>query len=199
MEQKQVKLIGLRVQNNGIIQAAELTPDLLQKRLVLITGETGNGKSTLLNSAKIATAGTDAIKKSDALPDGFVAEALLRDGDIPIYIGVKTDTYTRGEHQGEQNGHREANEQAGKIDNQRVADDPFAIKGIKKAGKMPHPHPCASPKAPGRPVIPECNLDAIQRRITKYGIPYQRNQQKKIQLPGSPDAPPQPSPSARIR
>lgn len=102
MEQKQVKLIGLRVQNNGIIQAAELTPDLLQKRLVLITGETGNGKSTLLNSAKIATAGTDAIKKSDALPDGFVAEALLRDGDIPIYIGVKTDTYTRGEHQGEQ-------------------------------------------------------------------------------------------------
>ena len=44
MEQKQVKLIGLRVQNNGIIKAAELTPDLLQKRLVLITGETGNGK-----------------------------------------------------------------------------------------------------------------------------------------------------------
>lgn len=102
MEQKQVKLIGLRVQNNGIIQAAELTPDLLQKRLVLITGETGNGKSTLLNAAKIATAGTDAIKKSDALPDGFVAEALLQDGEVPIYIGVKTDTYSRGEHAGEQ-------------------------------------------------------------------------------------------------
>lgn len=102
MEQKQVKLIGLRVQNNGIIQAAELTPDLLQKRLVLITGETGNGKSTLLNAAKIATAGTDAIKKSDALPDGFVAEALLQDGEVPIYIGVKTDTYSRGEHVGEQ-------------------------------------------------------------------------------------------------
>ena len=70
MEQKQVTLIGLRVKNNGIIQAAELTPDLLKKRLVLITGETGNGKSTLLNSAKIATAGIDAIKKSDVLQIG---------------------------------------------------------------------------------------------------------------------------------
>lgn len=102
MEQKQVKLIGLRVQNNGIIKAAELTPDLLQKRLVLVTGNTGNGKSSLLNAAKIATSGTDAIKKSDALPDGFVAEALLQDGEVPIYIGVKTDTYSRGEHAGEQ-------------------------------------------------------------------------------------------------
>lgn len=102
MEQKQVTLIGLRVKNNGIIQAAELTPDLLTKRLVLITGETGNGKSTLLNSAKIATAGTDAIKKSDVLPDGFISEATLKDGDVPIYIGVKTDTYSRGERAGEQ-------------------------------------------------------------------------------------------------
>lgn len=59
-------------------------------------------KSTLLNSAKIATAGTDAIKKSDALPDGFIAEALLQDGEVPIYIGVKTDTYSRGEKAGEQ-------------------------------------------------------------------------------------------------
>lgn len=59
-------------------------------------------KSTLLNAAKIATAGTDAIKKPDALPDGFVAEALLQDGEVPIYIGVKTDTYSRGEHAGEQ-------------------------------------------------------------------------------------------------
>lgn len=102
MEQKQVKLIGLRVQNNGIIQAAELTPDLLQKRLVLVTGHAGNGKSSLLNGAKIATAGTDAIKKSDALPDGFIAEALMADGEVPIYIGVKTDTYAKGEHAGEQ-------------------------------------------------------------------------------------------------
>lgn len=102
MEQKQVKLIGLKVQNNGIIQAAELTPDLLSKRLVLVTGSIGNGKSTLLNAAKVATSGTDAIKKTDALPDGFVAEALLLDGDTPIYAGVKTDTISRGEHAGDQ-------------------------------------------------------------------------------------------------
>lgn len=101
MEQKQVKLVGLRVLNNGIIQAAELTPDLLQKRLILVTGSIGNGKSTLLNAAKIATAGTDAIKKSDTLPAGFLAEALLVDGETPIYIGVKTGTYSRGEKAGE--------------------------------------------------------------------------------------------------
>lgn len=101
MEQKQVKLIGLRVKNNGIIQAAELTPDLLSKRLVLVTGNIGNGKSSLLNAAKIATSGTDAIKKTDALPVGFVAEALLLDGEVPIYIGVKTDTYQRGQKAGE--------------------------------------------------------------------------------------------------
>jgi energy-coupling factor transporter ATP-binding protein EcfA2 len=101
MEQKQVKLIGLRVKNNGIIQAAELTPDLLSKRLVLVTGNIGNGKSSLLNAAKIATSGTDAIKKTDALPVGFVAEALLLDGEVPIYIGVKTDTYQRGQKAGD--------------------------------------------------------------------------------------------------
>ena len=100
MEQKQVNLIGLRVLNNGIIQAAELTPDILKKRLVLVTGDIGNGKSSLLNAAKIATAGTDAIKKSDVLPEGFLAEALLLDGDVPIYIGAKTDTYKRGEKEG---------------------------------------------------------------------------------------------------
>ena len=76
--------------------------EIADGEFVAVMGPSGCGKSTLLNSAKIATAGTDAIKKSDALPGGFVAEALLRDGDIPIYIGVKTDTYTRGEHQGEQ-------------------------------------------------------------------------------------------------
>ena len=100
MEQKQVNLIGLRVLNNGIIQAAELTPDILKKRLVLVTGDIGNGKSSLLNAAKIATSGTDAIKKSDVLPEGFLAEALLLDGDVPIYIGAKTDTYKRGEKEG---------------------------------------------------------------------------------------------------
>jgi hypothetical protein len=101
MQQKQVNLIGLRVHNNNIIQAAELTPDILQKRLVLVTGSIGNGKSSLLNAAKIATSGTDAIKKSDTLPQGFVAEALLIDGEVPIYIGVKTGTYQRGEKAGE--------------------------------------------------------------------------------------------------
>ncbi|MEG1289543.1 MAG: hypothetical protein RRY36_05250 [Bacteroidaceae bacterium] len=100
-QQKQVKLIGLRVKNNGIIQAATLTPDVLNRRLVVITGETGNGKSTLLNAAKIATCGTAFVKKKDALPIGFEDEALLLDGDVKIYVGLKVSEYQMGEKTGE--------------------------------------------------------------------------------------------------
>ena len=65
MEQKQVTLIGLKAEKHGIIKAAELTPDLLSKRLVLFTGNVGNGKSTLIDMVKVAVTGSDAIKKKD--------------------------------------------------------------------------------------------------------------------------------------
>lgn len=100
MAQQQVKLIGLKVKNNGIIQAAELTPDILGKKLILVTGGIGEGKTTLINAAKIATSGPAMIKKTDILPNDFLSEALLVDGEVPIFIGVRTKAQQRGNNVG---------------------------------------------------------------------------------------------------
>ena len=100
-KQRQVKLIGVRVENQGIIKAAELTPDLLNKRLVTITGETGNGKSTLIDLIKTSISGSEAIKKKDILEKGYLAEAQLSDGDIKLFVGARVIEYQRGVNKGE--------------------------------------------------------------------------------------------------
>lgn len=99
--QKQVYLIGIKTSGHNILQACELTPDLLKKRLVLFTGNTGQGKSTLLDICKASVAGNDAIKKKDILPKGFLAESQLIDGDIKLYAGVSVEEYSRGEKKGD--------------------------------------------------------------------------------------------------
>lgn len=101
MEQKQVTLIGLKAEKHGIIKAAELTPDLLSKRLVLFTGNVGNGKSTLIDMVKVAVTGSDAIKKKDILEKGYLAEAQLLDGDIKLFVGSKVSEFQRGDKAGE--------------------------------------------------------------------------------------------------
>lgn len=101
MEQKQVTLIGLRASNHGIIQACNLTPDILSKKLVLVTGSTGHGKSTLMDLMKTAIAGPDAIKKKDALEKGYLAEAQLLDGDVNLFIGAKVSEYVKGDKAGQ--------------------------------------------------------------------------------------------------
>lgn len=99
--QKKVRLIGVRSSGHNILQACELTPDILNKRLVLITGNTGQGKSTLMDIVKASIAGNDAIKKKDILPNGFLAESKLMDGDIALYAGVMVGEYSKGEKKGE--------------------------------------------------------------------------------------------------
>jgi len=101
MEQKQVKLIGIRAENHGIIRAANLTPSILDKKLIAITGETGNGKSTLLDLIKTSISGSDAIKKKDILEKGYLAEAQLLDGEIKLFVGAKVTEYQKGESKGE--------------------------------------------------------------------------------------------------
>ncbi|MEG0560149.1 MAG: hypothetical protein RR513_06495 [Muribaculaceae bacterium] len=101
MWQKTVKLIGVRQENNSCIKATELTPDLLNHRLVTIKGESGNGKSTLIDGIKASLSGTDAIKKKDALDNKYLAEAQLLDGDIKLYVGAKMREIQRGERRGE--------------------------------------------------------------------------------------------------
>lgn len=101
MEQNKVKLIGIRAENHGIIRAANLTPSILDKKLIAITGETGNGKSTLLDLIKTSISGSDAIKKKDILEKGYLAEAQLLDGEINLFVGAKVTEYQKGESKGE--------------------------------------------------------------------------------------------------
>ena len=101
MEQKQVKLIGLKVLDNNVIKAVELTPDIMSKRLIQIVGESGNGKTTLVESLKTSIGGMNAVAKKDALAPGFLTEAQLTDGEIKIFVGVRKRELTKGERQGD--------------------------------------------------------------------------------------------------
>lgn len=99
--QKQITLIGLRVDNYRILKSVLLTPDVLSQRVTRVTGDIGQGKSTLLDALKIGLNGTDAIAKKDGLEKGFVAEVQLMDGEHKLFMGAKVTEYQRGENKGE--------------------------------------------------------------------------------------------------
>jgi hypothetical protein len=101
MDQKEVTLLGFRCENHNILKIIELTPDLLSKQLIQIVGESGNGKSSLIDALMLASAGTDAIKKKDALLPGFEAEVQLLDGEIKLFVGARKREITRGQRTGE--------------------------------------------------------------------------------------------------
>lgn len=101
MEQKTVKLIGFRAENSGIIRAVELTPDLLSKRMIVLTGDSGNGKSSLIKLMQTAVSGTEAIASKNVLEKGYLTEAQLLDGEIKLFVGAKVTEYQRGESKGE--------------------------------------------------------------------------------------------------
>ena len=100
-KQKQITLIGLRVDNYRILKSVLLTPDVLSQRVTRVTGDIGQGKSTLLDALKIGLNGTDAIAKKDGLEKGFVAEVQLMDGEHKLFMGAKVTEYQRGENKGE--------------------------------------------------------------------------------------------------
>lgn len=100
MEQKTVKIIGFRAEKHNIVKTIVLTPDIFQNKLIQLVGESGNGKSTLLEMLQTAVAGTDAIKSKNVLEKGYLSEALLLDGDIKIYVGAKVTEYKKGENAG---------------------------------------------------------------------------------------------------
>lgn len=100
-KQKQIALIGLRVDNYRILKSVLLTPDVLSQRVTRVTGDIGQGKSTLLDALKIGLNGIDAIAKKDGLEKGFVAEVQLMDGEHKLFMGAKVTEYQRGENKGE--------------------------------------------------------------------------------------------------
>ena len=99
--QQTVRLIGFKAENSGIIKAVELTPDLLSKQLIVIRGESGNGKSYLIKNMQTAISGAEAIVSKNVLEKGYITEAQLLDGDIKLYAGAKVTEYQKGEKKGE--------------------------------------------------------------------------------------------------
>lgn len=98
--QKQVHIIGLHAEGYKAIQTVLLTPDLFSEKLVRVTGEIGNGKSSLMELLQIALSGTDAIAKKDALKSGFLSEVQILDGDHKLFMGARVRDIERGENKG---------------------------------------------------------------------------------------------------
>lgn len=101
MEQQQVHIIGLRAHGYKAIETVTLVPDLFTGRLVKVTGEIGNGKSSLLELVQIALSGSDAIAKKDALKTGFLSEVQIIDGEHKLFMGVRVRDIERGESKGQ--------------------------------------------------------------------------------------------------
>lgn len=99
--QKQVEIIGFEAGNYNTIKVVRLTPDILSKKFIQVVGESGAGKSSLLDLLKVPISGTDAIKKKTILEKGFFTQAQLRDGDLNVYIGARVSEYQRGEKAGD--------------------------------------------------------------------------------------------------
>lgn len=100
-EQKELRLLGFHAENHRNIKVVELTPDLLNKKLIKVIGSEGSGKSSLLELIQTAIAGTDAIKSKSILESGYLTEVQLMDGDVKIWMGVKVRELTKGASKGE--------------------------------------------------------------------------------------------------
>lgn len=100
-EQKQVKLIGIKVGNFRNIVATELTPDILGQRLIVVKGREGQGKTTELQGIQSAIAGPDALASKNGLKSGFISEAQLSDGDHKIFMGCRVRELAKGANAGE--------------------------------------------------------------------------------------------------
>jgi len=99
--QKQVKLIGVRVQNHRNIVATLLTPEILSKDVIKLVGVEGSGKTSELDAITTAFAGNDAIKSKSSLLPGYLSEVQLSDGDHKIFLGARMAVIGRGDNKGE--------------------------------------------------------------------------------------------------
>lgn len=90
-KQKEVKIIGLKInQQLGILQSCNLQFDPNNK-LIAIKGEVGSGKTTLQKGLSLATKGADTLKDDKSLYGKIDEEVQLLDGEENIFIGCKSD------------------------------------------------------------------------------------------------------------
>lgn len=99
--QRQFTIIGLKAGGYHSIEAVELTPDILSKKLVRVIGEHKQGKTSLINFVKIAIGGLDEVQKKEALEKGFYTEINLFGCGLNLYLGVRVTEFQKGENKGE--------------------------------------------------------------------------------------------------
>lgn len=88
---KEVKIIGLKInQQLGILESCNLTfnPD---NKLIAIKGNVGSGKTTLQKGLSLATKGADTLKDDKQLYGVIDEEVQLLDGENSVFIGCKSD------------------------------------------------------------------------------------------------------------
>lgn len=91
MEQKEVKIIGLKINEQlGILQSCQLAFDP-KNNLIAIKGEVGAGKTTLQKGLMLGTLGSEALKDDKQLYGSIDEEVQLLDGDIKIFVGCKSN------------------------------------------------------------------------------------------------------------
>ena len=90
-QQKEVKIIGLKINDQfGILQSFECKFDN-ESNLIVIKGEVGSGKTTLRKSLSLGTLGSDTLKDDKSLYGKINQEVQLLDGEIPIFVGCKSN------------------------------------------------------------------------------------------------------------
>lgn len=84
-------MLSFTVKNHRSIKCVEVTPNVLEQRVVVVKGKEGQGKSTLLEGLQTALSGSQAVKNKDSLEPGYMTEVCLRDGDLSIWAGAKVN------------------------------------------------------------------------------------------------------------
>lgn len=91
---KDVKIIGLRVnQKFGILESCQLKFDP-KDNLIAVKGGVGQGKSTLQKALRLGVQGQNTLKDDKTLYGHVEQEVELLDGGQKIYIGCKSDSGT---------------------------------------------------------------------------------------------------------
>lgn len=89
---KQVKIIGLSINENfGILKATHLKFNE-ENRLTVIKGEVGSGKTTLQRALKLATQGSNTLQDKSLYGDSIDIVTQLLDGENDIFVGCKSNS-----------------------------------------------------------------------------------------------------------
>lgn len=89
--QKQVKIIGLAINEKfGSLKATQLKFNE-ENRLTVIKGEVGSGKTTLQKALKLGTQGSNTLQDKTLYGDSVDIVTQLLDGETNVFVGCKSN------------------------------------------------------------------------------------------------------------